>query len=263
MEIELKNINFGYKKVNYYEKKIFDNLSLCLDANINCIIGPNGSGKTTLLDIINNDLKIQSGEIIMPKKAKIGYVKEQPDFVADTVREELTYAMMDHNYKISEKRIKDVLLMVGLSEDIIDTKITKLTTSQTKLLSLASALIYNPNILLLDNFTEELDDITKKNVIKLIKILKNRYDKMIIIASNDLEFVHIVADKVFVIYQNKLVCKGSKYDVFKEEKTLKKYGISVPNIIKFENLVLNKKDIKLGYRDEINDLIKDIYRYMY
>ena len=111
MEIELKSINFSYKKVNYKSKEVFNNLNIKFTSNVSCIIGTNGSGKTTLLDIINGDLKVVTGEVIIPKKVKIGSVKEQPSFVTDTVREELIYAMMEHNYKISEKRIYDVLLI--------------------------------------------------------------------------------------------------------------------------------------------------------
>ncbi|MBP3765671.1 MAG: energy-coupling factor ABC transporter ATP-binding protein [Bacilli bacterium] len=261
MEIIIKDLSYTYSKVNYQEKKVFNKLNLNIKENINCIIGINGCGKTTLLDLIAGELK--SDAITIPKRVKIGYVKGEPLFVTDTVREELIYSMMEHNYKISEKRIIDVLLMVGIDDSLVDSKISSLSLSDKRLLSLATALIYNPNLILIDNFTEELDDFNKNKIIKLIKMLKTRFNKTFIIASNDLEFVHKVADEVFVISNKKVALKGNKYDIFKKEEQLKKYGLSVPNIIKFENLTLKKKNIRLGYRDEINDLIKDIYRHSY
>lgn len=261
MEIIIKNLSYKYSKVNYKDKLVFNKLNINIKENINCIIGVNGCGKTTLLDLIAGELKTDSIEL--PKRVKIGYVKGEPLFVTDTVREELIYSMMEHNYKISEKRIMDVLLMVGIDSCLVDNKISSLSLTDKRLLSLACALIYNPNLILIDNFTEELDDFNKNKVIKLIKMLKVRFNKTFVIASNDLEFVHKVADEVFVISNKKVALKGSKYDVFKKEEQLKKYGLSVPNIIKFENLTLKKKNIRLGYRDEINDLIKDIYRHSY
>ena len=263
MEIKLTDINYAYKKINYEPKEVFRNLNVCLDSNVDCIIGCNGSGKSTLMSIISGDLRLDNGVIEFSKRVKIGYVKENQEFITETIREELIYSMMEHNYKISEKRMLDVLLMVGIDISLIDEKIKKLTSSQKKLLSLAVALIYNPNVLVLDSFTEGLDDINQDRIIKLIRILKNRYNKKIIIASNDLEFIHKIADKVYVLYDGTVIMSGSKYDIFKQEKLLKKYGLLVPNIIKFENLVLSKKNIRLGYRDDINDLIKDIYRNSY
>ena len=163
----------------------------------------------------------------------------------------------------SFEAIINVLLMVGIDSNLIDDKISSLSLSDKRLLSLACALIYNPNLILMDNFTEELDDFNKNKVVKLIKMLKVRFNKTFIIASNDIEFVHKVADEVFVINDGKVILKGTKYDVFKKEEQLKKIGLSVPKIVKFENLTLKKKNIRLGFRDEINDLIKDIYRHSY
>jgi energy-coupling factor transport system ATP-binding protein len=261
MEIIIKNLSYTYSKINYHDKCIFKKLNMNINKGINSIIGANGTGKTTLLNLIAGELMTDSIEI--PKRVKIGYIKGEPDFVCDTVREELIYSMMEHNYKVSDARIRDVLLMVGIDIDYIDYNISKLSLSDKRLLSLASSLIYNPNLILMDNFTEELDDFNKNKVIKLIKMLKTRFNKTFIIASNDLDFVNKVSDEVFVLYDKKVVMHGSKYDVFKREDDLKKYGVSTPNIIKFENLTLNKKNIRLGYRDEINDLIKDIYRHSY
>ena len=263
MEIELRDITFNYKKVNYKSKLVIKNLNMKINPGISAIIGDNGSGKTTLLDIISGNLNIDKGEIRFSKKAKIGYVREAPDFVTSTVREELIYSMMEHNYKISEKRMLDVLMMVGIDTDLIDANIKDLTNSKKRLLDLACALIFNPNIILIDNLTDEMDDINKKRILNIIKILKTRFNKTIVIASNDINFIHKIADKVFVLYNENIVLEGSRYEVFKQEKLLKKYGVMTPDIIRFENIVLEKKGIKLGFRDEINDLIKDIYRNTY
>ncbi|MBR1718520.1 MAG: energy-coupling factor ABC transporter ATP-binding protein [Bacilli bacterium] len=261
MEINIKNLSYSYKKVNYQERIIFNKLNMNLKDGINFVIGANGTGKTTLLNLVSGELKTESIE--MPKRVKIGFIKGNPEFVAETVREELINSMLEHNYQVSEKRIIDVLLMVGIDIEKIDTSIKSLSLFDKKLLSLASALIYNPNLILIDNFTEELDDFNKNKIIKLIKMLKTRYNKTFLIASNDLEFVNKIADKVFVLYDKKVVMHGNKYDVFKCDDKLKKYNVDVPNIIKFENMVLKTKNIRLGYRDEINDLIKDIYRHSY
>ena len=55
--------------------------------------------------------------------------------------------------------------------------------------------------------------------------------------------------------------EGNKYDVLSNEAAMNECGLLVPNILHFSNLVSDKKGIDIGYRDEINDLIKDVYRY--
>ena len=121
-------------------------------------------------------------------------------------------------------------------------------------------LIYNPKVLILDEPTLNLDSKSISDMIALIKKLKIRYNKTIIIVSHDIEFLHKLVDKIVVLSNGKIVLNNDKYSVFKDTKKIKKYGILPPKIILFETKVLNNKGIKLGYRDEINDLIKDIFR---
>jgi energy-coupling factor transporter ATP-binding protein EcfA2 len=258
--MEIKNVSYSYPDGT----KVFDNLNLkMMDEKITVIMGLSGSGKTTLLSLINNDISPLNGDIEV--NSNIAYMLEDPNeqFITKSVKDELGYQLESHNYRLNEKskRIRQSLIMVGL-KSTDDTKlIRELSLREKRLLALASVLIVNPKVILLDNLTTSLNDEDKNNVIRLIKMLKNRYHRTIIIATNDTDSGLKLADNIVMLKDGIVVSNGDKYSVFKDAKRTKKNMVLEPNTIAFENKVLDKKKIKLGYRDDINDLIKDIYRY--
>lgn len=269
MEIKIENLYFKYTDTNY----ILENINLMIKNNtITGIIGSNGSGKTTLVDLIDGLLKPTAGTIkynnmdVFDSK-EIGYLFQNPknQFFSRTVKQELQASAIINNYKVNslEKRVLDVLKIVNLNQEILSKNPLMLSNSEAKKVALASILMYNPKLIILDEPTLNLDDKSKLEFVKLIKMLKNRYKKTIIIISHDIDLLHKIVDNVVVLFKGKKVLEGNKYDVFKNTKILKKYGLLPPKIIMFSNKVLNKKNIKLGYRDDINDLIKDIYRNVY
>lgn len=272
MEIKFDKVNFTYKKINYCEHEVLKNINIKLKAGkINAIVGKSGSGKTTLLELITGILKPTTGKVLIDEKEidnlnnafDIGYVSQDNNqFLQKTVKEELEMLLKLYNYKLKEKkkRINESLIMVGLNEKYLNLNINNLSSGEKKKLALASALILNPSILIIDEPVIGLDRKTKEELKKIFRILKTRYNKTIIFVSNNLDFVLEVADYVYVLYDKEIVLEGKKIDVLSKTDILKKYGIIGPNITSFENLVLTKKQIKIGYRYEINDLIKDIYR---
>ena len=137
----------------------------------------------------------------------------------------------------------------------------KLSQSELKKVALASVLIRKPKLLLLDEPTVGFDASGKKMLISLLKILRKKEKITTVIVSNDVDFLNQITDNIVVLKYGKIILSGSRLDVFKKEKVLAENGISVPKIIEFENYVLNEKGIKIGYREEINDLLKDIFRY--
>ena len=93
--------------------------------------------------------------------------------------------------------------------------------------------------------------------------MKQRYNKTIIILSYNLDFLIEISDYLYVINEGQKIFEGTKQDVFKNDKILEKNGIRSTKTIEFSKLVEKEKGIKIGYRDNINDLIKDIYFYVH
>ena len=228
---------------------IFDKYNFHIkNNNINCIMG-NGIDFQKLEDacILAEDV----GIIIQPVINEIIY---------KTVLEELTHSF-EHSKHYDSKIILNSLKMVGLSNDYIDKYINELSSSELYLIKLASILITNPKIIILDNPNVYLDLNYLNNFLKIIRTIKRRYNKTIIIFSNDSNFIYSIADYLFIIDKYKIINQGNKYEIFNNEAFLKHSKIKTPDIIEFEKLVNKNKNINIGLRDNINDLIKDICFY--
>lgn len=256
MEIVFKNINY---------KNVINNIDLTINSGeITCIIGKSGSGKSTLLELIGKQKAPTSGKILIDESLKIGYVEQFVDeqFFCKTVESEIEKTLKLSNCESSKikSKILNSIKMVNLNSNVLSKDPLTISGCDMKKLSLAKALCINPSILLLDEPTSNMNSEDKKNIIKLLNVLKRKYNKTIVIATNDIEFVHLIADKVVALKSGNIILEGDKYEVFKNVELLKKNNISVPKIIEFSYIVQKDKKIKLGYRDEINDLIKDILR---
>lgn len=282
MEIKFEHVDFNYEKVNCTAKYVIKDLNITFSAGkVHGLVGKSGSGKTTLLELIDSLLiptkgKIKIGNYIIESgkrcenvndlRFQVGFVFQSPEeqFFNSTVYEELAFSLFYYKYHLSDiqKRVSDALKMVGLNDSYLKKNPFHLSNGEKRKVAIASSLVCNPKVLLLDEPTVGLDDRSKDSLVKLLRMLKNRYHKTVIIASHDTDFLHRIVDDVYVLYNQNIVLSGDKYEVFKNTRELKKYGVKSPKIIEFSNKVLEKKKVKIGYRDEINDLIKDIYRYV-
>lgn len=269
MEITLNNVTVGP----------FKNLNLSLfDNKVTTIIGPNGSGKSTLAEVISTLRKPNEGKFIIDKQVidlkrddinynqlrfNIGIVMQncENQFFQDNVRDHIAFQLKIYNYKNSKKRIVDSLKLVGLSEEYLDRKIKTLSDSERFEVMLASILSINPKVIILDDPTCFLDEKHKENLIKLLKLMKIKYHKTIIIFSNDPDFILRVTDYMYLINNGKVLLHGDKYEVFLDPKT-KKSNVTIPKIIEFQKKFQAKSKISMAYRDNVNDLIKDLYYYI-
>ncbi len=280
MEVKFNHVFYVYNEKTALSKMALGDIDTTFkEGKITSIMGKSGSGKTTLIELINALIiptkgNIQVGSRIISKtrkikninnlRYKIGLVFQMPEeqFFCSTVKEEIEFGMKYFNKSVKsiEKHVSDALIMMGLDDSYLNRNPFTLSSGEMRKVAIASILAFNPKVIILDEPTIGLDNKSKENLIKIIKLLKNRYKKTIIVVSNDADLLLKISDHVILLDKGKIVLEGNKYDFFKQD--ISKYGLKRPKIIEFEQLVLEKKGIKIGYRDDINDLMKDVYRYV-
>ena len=260
--IEMENINFSYNK-----NQIFKNLNLTFEkGSFTTIIGNNGSGKSTLIRLLVG-LLVCEGKITINglelnhdnlKKiiSKIGVVFENPDdqFVAETVLDDIVFSLenMQVDKKEIDKRVKKISKFIGI-EDILDKEPHNLSGGQKQLVALASALITDPDILILDEALTMIDPDTR---IKIYKILEqiNKVNKITIInVTHNMDEI-LYGDNLIVMDKGNIVLNGPKEFVFLEEKTFNKLGLKLPFIVELTT--------KLQYYGLIDHLIFDMEEFV-
>ncbi len=209
-KIELKNISYSYDD----KKIIFKNLSLKIKKNkIIGIKGKTGSGKSTLINIIIGLLSPTSGSIIVDGKEtnlnnekwfnKIGYVPQRIMLSETSIKNNIIFGVEED--KIDEKKLNFVVNLSQLDNFIrdiggIDKKINELgkniSGGQIQRIGIARALYNDPEILILDESTNNLDKETEENFIKSIKKISE--SKTVIIISHDTQPLEI-CDEIYEI----------------------------------------------------------------
>lgn len=159
------------------------------------------------------------------------------------------------------KKIYDSLKIVGLKKEMANRRIDTLSFTELKPVNFAKELLFNPDILIFNDFLSGFDLMSKKKIFGLLNKLKEKYKKLIIICSSDVEDVYRYCETVIIYKDSHLLIQGDIREVYENNSLfLKQKGILIPYTVEFTNLVRDKKHIKLGYHKDIRDLIKDIYK---
>ena len=277
MEIEFVNVTYKENVRTPLEKTYLKNFSYKFsEGKVYSIIGTSLSGKDKLPLLINAVNKPYTGIIkigdfvndgryiknINRLRMNVGYIKENPnDFLFNKrVIDELNFGIKYFKYKLNKQsiRIKEALTLVGLTEDYLNKEVSSLSLNEKKRLSIASSLIFNPSIIILEEPTMFLTYKDKEKLVKLIHLLKTKYKKTIIIITKDTNLPYEVSDEVVLIKDGSIVKYGTK-EMLTQDKLISSIGSSVPEIVKFIN-ISNTMNANLTYTNNILDLIKEVYR---
>jgi len=277
MEIVFENVSLVINKKTPLEKTILNDVSFSItECGIYSFVGASNSGKTAIGDLINALIEPTKGKVkigrfindgrriknINKLRFETGYVFKNPYdmFINKTVEKELEYGMKYFKYKTNkiEIRVNDALKLVGLDESYLKLNPLELDLVDAKKIALASVLVYNPSIIILDEFTTGLGFNDKNELIRLLRILKNKYRKTIILLSKDTNFCYQVSDYVYLMHLTKLVRFGDR-SILTDEELMNNINLEVPKIASFINCC-NKKGHEIHQYVNILDLIKGVYR---
>ena len=218
-ELEIKNLSYRYADAKKDEYVLKD-LNMSFDkGKIYAIKGKSGSGKTTLLSLISGLEKKYEGEILYQDKllkkmdldkyrnTDIGIVFQSYNLLPQFTAEENIILSMDiNNLKNVNKKDKVLELMksVGLDEKLAKRRVLKLSGGEQQRIAIARSLSYNPNIILADEPTGNLDKDTEDEIMKIFIDLAHKENKCVIIVTHSKN----VSDKVDKVYELKKVKEG-------------------------------------------------------
>lgn len=205
--ISIKKLKFIYEN----GKEAIKGIDLTVQkGEILGVMGENGGGKSTLLKNISGILKPIKGEVIV--RGVVGFVSQNPNdyLFNDTLYEELKYTLDNNNIK-DYSRINKVLKDLNIYK-YKDKNPRDLSGGERQRAALASILVMEPEILLLDEPTRGLDKDIKEKLGDIILKLKE-LGKTIIVVTHDVEFLGKFADRVCLMFDGQIAQVDSKYEV--------------------------------------------------
>ena len=210
--LQIQNLNFAYG-----DRRILRDLSFSVERGSFLVLcGPSGCGKTTLLRLLKPELAPhgeRSGQILYdgspldrlePRRSaqEIGYVRQNPDeqIVTDKVWHELAFGLENLGLPTAEirRRVGETASYFGI-QDWYHRDTDRLSGGQKQLLNLASVMVMNPRVLLLDEPSGQLDPIAAADFIATLQKLNREFGLTILLAEHRLEDVFPIADRVLVL----------------------------------------------------------------
>ncbi|MGN0153575.1 MAG: ATP-binding cassette domain-containing protein [Lachnospiraceae bacterium] len=232
-EITVGNLTFSYDTQSAFSLK---NVSFSIEkGEIFLIIGESGCGKTTLLrhlktayvpqGIRSTTSKVQiAGKLVemlteREQASLVGYVRQNADAaqVTDKVWHELAFGLESLGYSqpVMQRKIAEMTAFFGL-EGIYHEKLCNLSGGQRQLVNLASVMAMEPEVLVLDEPTSQLDPIASAEFIRMIEKIHREIGTTIVMTEHCLEDVYFLCDRVLVLDEGRVWAEG-KPDRIAEE----------------------------------------------
>ncbi|MEN2983950.1 MAG: energy-coupling factor transporter ATPase [Dictyoglomaceae bacterium] len=274
--IFLDNVSFYYLKNTPLERLALKEISLSINEGERIgIIGETGSGKSTLIQLFNGLLQPTEGKIYLKGKdikewsikeicRIIGLVFQYPEhqLFGETVFEEVAFGPRNIGFKEEEieDTVKKALDIVGLNYEIIKERSPfSLSGGEKRRVAIASILAMDPEVLVLDEPTANLDPRGKRELMQYLNRWTKK-NKTLIIVSHDLDEIIPLIKRVIILHKGKIILDGSIDFLFREKQKLIEIGLDLPQILQIIKILEEKGYPVEGYMT-LNEIAEIILAY--
>ena len=252
--LEIKNLSFKYQDS---KKRVFEGLDFSVKkGEFICIIGPNGSGKSTLCNslvglipyyftgkwggnVIVNGINTKDSSIAELSR-QIGFVFQNPfnqlSYTAGSVAEELAFGLGNMGVPRSEmlKKVDKVAKLMRI-DHIIGKNPLELSGGQVQRVAFGSTFIMEPQILVLDECTTQLDPLGSEEIFDIVKEL-NKSGVTVVMVDHDMERVARCADRILVIAYGKQIAIDTPEKIF-SNLDMASFDVDIPDFVTISKIL--------------------------
>lgn len=267
MQVNFKTVSADYQIGPIRSANILQNVNLHLPSqSFTAVVGHTGAGKSSLLKTINGLLlpkegAIQVGELEIHKepskqvlkqvRKSVGMVFQFPEaqLFAETVEQDICFGPLNFGVSRQEAKqlVKDVLPLVGLTEDILQASPFALSGGQQRRVAIAGVLVMKPDVLVLDEPGAGLDPNGKEEILTLLQALHNKNGTTIILVTHDMGDVARFAEDVVVMGNGTITTHQPVRTFFEDVKQLQAWSLDVPEARRFQLRIEQETNIQLPW----------------
>lgn len=279
MKITFDQVTYDYSIKTPYQYRALNQVSTTfIESKFYAIVGQTGSGKSTLIQHLNAILKPTEGQLkigdtnitkktkskkLAPVRKKVGIVFQfaEHQLFEDTVEKDIIFGPLNYgtDKEVAIQKAESLMDLLSMDRSLLKKSPFELSGGQKRRIAIAGVLAMEPEILVLDEPTVGLDPKGQHDMMELFNDIHENLGITVILISHQMDIVLKYADEVKVIKAGEIVAEDKPVNIFTNKELLNQTHLEPPNIIKLQQAVEAKYNMKFDQIATSEEMFKDMY----